>query len=109
MPAVEIAPDELKTLLDRGETIHLLDVREPEEVRICTLPGAQNIPMLQLFSGLAQPSAKPDAAVVVYCHHGIRSMDAAEFLLQQGYTNVRSLAGGIDGWAAVCDPSMQRY
>ena len=109
MPGMEIAPDELKALLDAGEAIHLLDVREPEEVALCTLPGAQNIPMLQLFSGLTEPSVKPDAAVVVYCHHGIRSWDAAEFLLQQGYANVRSLAGGIDGWAANCDPSMPRY
>ena len=109
MPRMEIAPDELKALLDGGDAIHLLDVREPEEVAICALPGAQNIPMLRLFAGLTEPSVKPDAALVVYCHIGIRSLDAAEFLLQQGYANVRSLAGGIDGWAATCDPSMPRY
>ncbi|MFQ5844226.1 MAG: rhodanese-like domain-containing protein [Planctomycetota bacterium] len=107
--APEIAARELKELLDHGAPIQLLDVREPEELRICALPGAENVPMLPLFAGLARPAADPGRPVVVYCHHGIRSADAVTFLRDQGFSDVRSLAGGIDAWAADVDPSMTRY
>jgi len=106
---VEIDVQALKERLDRGEKIHLLDVREDEEVRICSLPGAEHIPMVYLFAGLREPSAPREAEVVVFCHHGLRSLDAARFLRMQGFQKVRSLAGGIDAWAEVHDPAMTRY
>lgn len=46
---------------------------------------------------------------VVYCHHGVRSLNVAAWLRQQGLDNVRSLAGGIDGWSLLIDPSLPRY
>ena len=106
---LEISVEEVRDRVERGEAIHLLDVREPEEVAICTLPGAEHIPMLPLFAGLRVPSAAPDAEIVVYCHHGIRSFEAAQFLRLLGYRNARSLAGGIDAWSSRADPSMPRY
>jgi rhodanese-related sulfurtransferase len=106
---LEIGPDEVKAKLDRGERVHWLDVREPMELSICRLDGAEHIPMMQLFLGLRAPSAGPDDEIVVFCHHGIRSFEAAQYLQQRGFARARSLAGGIDAWAAAVDPSLRRY
>jgi len=65
--------------------------------------------MLQLFAGLQVTEADREKPMVVYCHHGIRSLHAAEFLTMQGSQDVRSLSGGIDGWAIEIDPSLRRY
>jgi rhodanese-related sulfurtransferase len=105
----EMSVQELKSALKNGVGIHLLDVREADEVQICALPDAEHIPMLQLFSGMEKPTAELDSPIVVYCHHGPRSIEAASFLHAQGYTNVRSLHGGIDAWAQVIEPKMRRY
>ena len=104
----EISVQELSGLKD-GDGVHLLDVREADEIQICALPDAEHIPMLQLFSGMTKPTADVDAPIVVYCHHGPRSIEAASFLQAQGFTNVRSLHGGIDAWAQVIEPTMRRY
>ena len=106
---LEISVEELKDLLDRGEPVHLLDVREPAELALCRLEGAEHIPMLELFAGLRSPSAAPDAPVVVFCHVGERSLESARFLRRLGFAHARSLAGGIDAWAMRYDPSMARY
>jgi rhodanese-related sulfurtransferase len=106
---IEISVEDVKALLDEGGRVHLLDVREPQEVALCALPGAENIPMLALFTGQQAPAAAKDARVVVFCHHGQRSFEAARLLQMQGFTDVRSMAGGIDAWAAAFDPTMPRY
>jgi rhodanese-related sulfurtransferase len=106
---LEIDADEVKAKLDRGERVVLLDVREPMELAICRLEGAEHIPMLQLFLGLMAPSAAPDDEIVVFCHHGIRSLEAARHLRQKGFARARSLAGGIDAWAERIDPTLPRY
>jgi rhodanese-related sulfurtransferase len=106
---LEIGVDEVREKLERGEAVHLLDVREPAEVAICALPGAEHIPMLPLFLGTRRPSAAPDAQIVVFCHTGQRSYEAAQLLRAQGFPKARSMAGGIDAWAVVVDPSMPRY
>ena len=105
----EITARELKASLDNGDKIHLLDIREPEEHQICAIEGAEHIPMLQLFAGLQVTEADREEPLVVFCHHGIRSLQAAEFLTMQGFQNVRSLSGGIDGWALEIDASLRRY
>jgi rhodanese-related sulfurtransferase len=105
----EITVEEVRAKLDRKEPVHLVDVREPEELAICSLPGAEHIPMMDLFLGVRQPSADRGAEVVVLCHHGIRSYEAAAFLRMQGYANAVSMAGGIDAWAARVDRAMPRY
>ncbi|MHC4547695.1 MAG: rhodanese-like domain-containing protein [Planctomycetota bacterium] len=104
-----ISVGEVKGKLDRGEELHLLDVREADEVATCSLPRAEHIPMLQLFMGLQRPQVGPEAEIIVFCHHGVRSEEAASYLRLQGYENARSMAGGIDAWAAEVDPSMPRY
>ncbi len=106
---IEITVEEVKRRLDGGEALHLLDVREAEEVSICALPGAEHIPMLDLFLGTSKTAAPPGSEIVVYCHHGIRSFEAAQLLRRQGYLRARSMAGGIEAWAARFDPTMARY
>jgi len=106
---LEITVAEVKAKLDAGEALHLLDVREREEIAICSLPGAEQIPMMQLFTGMKRTEAAADAPIVIFCHHGIRSLEAARLLQMQGFTNVKSMAGGIDAWADEFDPSMTRY
>jgi len=105
---LEIGVEELKEKLDQGERVHLVDVREPHEVRICRLPGAELIPMMKLFLGQSPAAATADE-VVVFCHVGIRSLEAARYLQARGYPRARSLVGGIDAWAERVDPSLRRY
>ncbi|MFP6663604.1 MAG: rhodanese-like domain-containing protein [Deltaproteobacteria bacterium] len=85
----------------------LLDVREDQELAIVAIDGAQHIPMGDIPSRLTE--LDPDASIICLCHHGMRSAQVAGFLVQQGFTKVANLSGGIDAWAAVVDESMPRY
>jgi rhodanese-related sulfurtransferase len=106
---IEIDPKGLKALIDRGERVHLLDVREPGELAICRIEGSEHIPMMHLFLGTKAPAAGPEDEIVVLCHHGVRSFEAAQYLRMKGFRRARSLAGGIDAWAAEVDPTLTRY
>ena len=96
----------LKQLLDDSAELHLFDVRTDEERAIATIPAAVHLD--QDGSAKLAELAK-DAMIVLHCHHGGRSQAAAEQLLQQGYTNVYNVPGGIDAWAVQVDPSVARY
>ena len=106
---LEISVLVVRKKLDAGEPIKLIDVREAQEIAICALENAQHIPMMQLFTQLTKPDAEPGDEIVVFCHTGIRSLDAAQFLRNQGFENSRSMAGGIDAWAVEIEPGMARY
>jgi len=94
-------------MLDTAEPVVLLDVREPEEVALARLPGSVHIPMGEIPGRLHE--LDPDAQIVVYCHHGIRSANVAAYLVQRDFTDVANLAGGIDAWSLTVDPSLPRY
>ena len=85
----------------------LLDVREPWEFALCSLPGSQHIPMHLIPQRLAE--LNPDDEMIVICHHGGRSMQAAMFLERQGYSTLFNLMGGVDAWANEVDPKLPRY
>ena len=85
----------------------LLDVREPWEVSVAALPGAITIPLGRLAEAI--PQLIGTESLVVYCHHGVRSAHALEVLLANGFTDARHLEGGIDAWATLVDPTMERY
>jgi rhodanese-related sulfurtransferase len=104
----QILPTEVKRLLDTGEAITLLDVRQPEEHAFCALAGSVLIPLGELHARVAELAATDDL-VVVYCHHGIRSISGAAILAQAGFPNVASMSGGIDRWSEVVDPAVPRY
>ena len=103
----EISPQELKRKLDGNASVFLLDVREPSEYDIVHLEGAELIPLNTLPHNVERlPS---DQEIVVYCHHGTRSLYATAYLHQNGFQDIKNLAGGIDEWAAEIDPTLQRY
>ena len=103
----EIEPRELAERLRGGEEVALLDVREPWEHAVASIPGARLLPLGQLEQ-LAHTVAA-DREVVVLCHHGVRSAAAVEFLREIGVPAARNLAGGIDRWSREVDPSVPRY
>jgi rhodanese-related sulfurtransferase len=103
----ELRPQEVKQKLDQGEKLLLLDVREPEEVAIVRIEGAKHIPMNDVPGRLHE--IDPDADIVVFCHHGMRSANVADFLRHREFRSVANLSGGIDAWAAIVDPSLARY
>jgi adenylyltransferase/sulfurtransferase len=105
MPFREISPSELRDLMARG-SVNLVDVREPWEAQICSIEGGSLLPMRSLPQRLQEiPRERP---VALYCHHGHRSLVAAQFLAQHGYEAL-SLNGGIARWAQEIDPRMARY
>ena len=103
----KIDPVTLKTRLDRGESVLILDVREPFEIALAPFPGATHIPMGDIPSRLTE--LDPDQETVVVCHHGVRSAQVAMYLAQMGFERVLNLAGGIDAWSEDADPSTPRY
>lgn len=104
---LEIRPEELKARLDAGDPPVLVDVRRQQEFDICRLSGSLLLPLDQLASSLDE--LDPADEIVLVCHHGIRSLDAAFFLRSNGFTRARSLAGGLDHWSLAIDPSVPRY
>ena len=102
-----ITPRELAERLVRGETLDVIDVREPYEWEIARIPGARLIPLATL--GQAMPSLDRSREIVVHCHHGIRSAAAAETLRAAGFTRVWNLAGGIERWSEEVDPRVRKY
>ena len=107
MTDLELTPAELKQRLDRGEKLILVDVREPWEFGVCRIEGAKLIPMGQIPANLQ--SLDVDEDVICYCHHGMRSLDVAVWLRNQGVATAKSLAGGIERWSLEIDPRVPRY
>jgi rhodanese-related sulfurtransferase len=103
----EVSAHDVKQQLESGRLLVLLDVREPEELLLAQLPGAVHIPMGEVPGRLHE--LDPDADIVVFCHHGIRSASVAQFLAQRDFGHVVNLAGGIDAWSVLVDPSVPRY
>jgi adenylyltransferase/sulfurtransferase len=105
----EITPHELAAKLAADEAVYLLDVRLPWEHEAAALPGSVLIPVQELPQRRGEVRPPPGATVVAYCHHGVRSWGAAQFLEMLGLPNVLSLAGGIDAWSREVDPRVPRY
>lgn len=91
-----------------GGSLCLLDVREPWEAEVCTIAGSTLMPMGEVPSR-ATEQLDPKAHIVVYCHHGHRSLGAVMWLREQGFERAQSLAGGIEAWARQVDPALARY
>ncbi len=104
---LQITPRELKEKMAAKDKLLLVDVREPWEAKIAQIPGSMLIPMQQVPENLGVLEGVQE--VIVYCHHGIRSLDVAVWLRQQGIENCRSMAGGIDRWSREIDASIPRY
>ena len=105
----EISPRELAARLATGTPTYLVDVRQPWEHALVALAGSSLLPLDEMPLRHHELRVPDGALVVTYCHHGVRSLHAAIFLERQGWSDVASLAGGVDAWACDVDRSFARY
>jgi adenylyltransferase/sulfurtransferase len=103
----EIDVLELKQKIDRGDNFVLIDVREPHEYRICSIPGSKLIPLGEFPKHVGE--LDPNADIVIHCKSGMRSAKACAVLRQAGFQNVRNVVGGILAWSTKIDPSVPKY
>ncbi len=107
MTVKKLSATELKNKIEREEKLFLLDVREPNEYEYSHIANSILIPLNQIPNRLSE--LDPEQEIVVICHHGMRSQQAANYLAQSGFKNISNLTGGIDAWSCNCDSSVRRY
>jgi rhodanese-related sulfurtransferase len=103
----DVLPEQLRDWLAEGRPLKLIDVREESEWAICRLPGAELMPVGKIAEW--SETLDPQQEILLYCHHGIRSLHAAMTLARKGFTHVLHLRGGLDAYSLKADPSMTRY
>jgi molybdopterin/thiamine biosynthesis adenylyltransferase/rhodanese-related sulfurtransferase len=105
--SMDMTVKELKERMDRGAAPRLIDVREPHEHTICSIPGAELIPAAQFVQRLGE--FDPQDEIVIHCKSGGRSGRAVEMMRARGFTNARNLTGGVLAWISEIDPSQPKY
>lgn len=106
----EITVQELKKLFDNKEEFVLIDVREPHEQEISKINGSKLFPMSEIKKGnFEELETYKDTLIVLHCRSGVRSLNILQFLKLKGYTNLKSLKGGINTWARDIDTSIKIY
>jgi len=103
----DITPVEVKAKLDRGDKFQFIDVREPHEYQICSIPGTKLIPLGELPKRVSE--LDPSVELVAHCKSGMRSGKAIDLLKQSGFKKVRNMKGGILAWSDQVDPSVPKY
>ena len=104
----QISATELKQLIDSEKTSPLLlDVRETQEFNFCHIEGSQLMPMQSVPARINE--LDKEQHIVTICHHGMRSQQVAQFLLQNGFNNITNLSGGVNAWANEVDLDMPHY
>ena len=107
---IEIPPQDIKRRLDSGEKLTLIDVREPSEFAQARIENAELVPMRTVPAELSRLDALADVkTLIVFCHHGVRSLNVVNWLREQGVDACQSMAGGIDRWSLEIDPAVPRY
>jgi rhodanese-related sulfurtransferase len=107
---LEITPRDVHRRLAAGEKLTLIDVREPHEFQLARIEGAELVPMRTVPAELSRLDARADATpLIVFCHHGVRSLNVVHWLREQGVDACQSMAGGIDRWSLEIDPGVPRY
>ena len=105
----ELSPRQVNEIIGEGGDFDLIDCREQDEWDFCRLDNARHVALSAFalnVSSLLALDAKP---MVIYCHHGMRSLHATRWLRQQGRSNVFSLSGGIQRWSEEIDPQVPMY
>jgi rhodanese-related sulfurtransferase len=106
---LEISCQQTKELLDGENPPILIDCREQNEYDFCRIEGAVLIPLSD-FAGRADALFQHvEQNAIIYCHHGVRSLHATQYLHQQGFSNVLSMQGGVDVWSVKIDSEVARY
>jgi adenylyltransferase/sulfurtransferase len=103
----EITPVEVKKLMDEKKPFVLIDVREPHEFQICSIPGSKLIPLGEVPRRMHELNSADD--IVVHCRSGMRSAQAVEFLMKSGFRKIHNLKGGILAWSDQVDPNVPKY
>lgn len=107
---LQVAPRNVKERIDAGEQLVLIDVREPWEHQRARIEGSRLVPMNTVPANLPMLDGLGDeAALIVLCHHGIRSLQVVNWLREQGVEACQSMEGGIDRWSLEIDPAVPRY
>ncbi|MGB8260640.1 MAG: rhodanese-like domain-containing protein [Terracidiphilus sp.] len=104
---LEVSPAEAAALLAQKKA-RLIDVREPWELARAAVPGAVAMPMGDIPSR-AHQELDPDEPLLLLCHHGVRSLNVAVWMRNQGFALAQSVRGGIAAWASEVDPAVGRY
>ncbi len=104
---LELTPMEYKQLRDSKAEHVLLDVRQPWEIAKASIENSKHLPFTELIENIDE--LPREEKIIVYCHHGIRSLNVCVFLREQGFKDVLSLAGGIDAWAQQIDQGIPLY
>ena len=104
-----ITATELKDMLDRGDDIFLVDVREPNEYEIVSIPGATLIPKDQFLTGVALEKLPQDKRIVLHCKSGVRSAEALAVVKNAGFSDAVHVGGGVLAWVNQVDPSLPTY
>jgi rhodanese-related sulfurtransferase len=105
-PDLEISPAEAAELLKQG-TVKFIDVRTPHEYEIARIEGCPLVD--QAMAKEIVDTWPKDTPIITVCHHGVRSLDAAVYLRQQGFTQTQSMRGGINLWSMTVDSSIPQY
>jgi rhodanese-related sulfurtransferase len=107
----EISVNDLAQLMQNADGVQFVDVREPAELELASLPGFQNLPLSESGEWTADIHSRLDAAkeTVVICHHGMRSAQMCQWLMSQGFDKVKNVTGGIDAYSLLVDRSVPRY
>lgn len=111
-PIPQISVQELASRMAQSqEDLQLIDVREPEEIAIAHIEGFIYLPLSAYAEWSNQIHEQLDlhAETLVICHHGMRSAQMCQWLVNQGFTNVKNIAGGIDAYSELVDPSIAQY
>ncbi|MEL6895104.1 MAG: rhodanese-like domain-containing protein [Planctomycetota bacterium] len=106
---VEVSVESVAAKIASGESITLIDCREPWEHEIAQIAGSELVPMVQIPGKIEAFDAQSDHALVVYCHQGVRSLQVVNFLRQRGIYHAQSMRGGIEEWSTTIDPTVPRY
>ncbi|MFK7778266.1 MAG: rhodanese-like domain-containing protein [Gimesia sp.] len=109
MDPQEIDCQAVKQKLDSKHSFLLLDCREQDEYDTVNIESSQLLPMSEIQQRVTELEKHRAEEIIVFCHHGMRSMQVTSWLLQQGFTNVKSMQGGIDAWSCKIDNSKLRY
>ncbi len=104
----EITPVRVQRMRDAGEPFTLVDVREPEELRVASISGAMHIPIGDVPMR-AHQELDPEDHIIVVWHHGVRSLNVTSWLRQQGFERAQSMQGGIDRWSREVDRNVPTY
>jgi rhodanese-related sulfurtransferase len=112
MQISEISVEEVAQKLNSTDLkLQLIDVREPWEREVVSLPDFINLPLSEFerWSPVINQKLDPDVETLVLCHHGVRSAQMCHWLMQNGFSNVKNIAGGIHAYCVRIDPSMNKY